>query len=117
MTLRMTEEQFAAIGKKAERSKYGNKKADGFDSKKEGRRYAELQLMERAGEISNLRRQIEFSLHVNGEHICVYRADATYERNGRLVVEDVKSPASKTPIYRIKKRLMAAVHGIEIEEV
>jgi hypothetical protein len=100
------------------RSKYRNVKTqvDGrtFDSKKEARRYMELRDEQRAGAISGLRCQVPYALRVAGELICRYRADFTYVRGGRFVVEDVKGKI--TDMYRVKARLMKAIHGIEILE-
>lgn len=104
-------------------SKYGNHKvidADGLthDSRKEYRRWLELQLRERAGEISNLRRQVVFDLVVNGQLVCKYIADATYDEGGAFVVEDTKSePTRKRRDYILKRKLVKAIHGIEIREV
>lgn len=106
--------------------KYHSKKTeyDGiiFDSKKEAQRYAILREMERCGVIGDLRRQVRFVL-IKGlrwsdgrkHRDTVYVADFTYIDNGKLVVEDVKG--FKTPVYKIKKELMKAVHHIEIKEV
>ncbi len=102
-------------------AKFRNRKtvANGvtFDSGKEARRWQELQLMALAGAITELKRQVSFDLCVNGMLICRYIADATYRENGMLVCEDVKSPISRRQgDYRIKFKLMRAVHGIEIRE-
>ncbi len=94
--------------------------ADGvtLDSKTEARRYEELKLLERAGEISNLQRQVPYALVVNGIHVCSYIADFRYMRGEALIVEDVKSPRTrKIPAYRIKVKLMQACHNIQIVEV
>jgi len=88
-----------------------------FDSLSEARRYGELKIEELAGSISDLDVHQRFSLDVNGVHICDYEADFTYRRNGRFVVEDVKSTATVTRLYRVKKKLMLAVLGITIQEV
>lgn len=117
----MTPAEFRALPK-ATPSKYRNRVTvvDGvrFDSAKEARRLSELALLERAGEITELRRQVTYALDVNGHSICRYIADAVYrDRTGSLVVEDVKSPATrKLPAYRIKAKLMKAIHGVEIVE-
>lgn len=99
------------------RSKYGNKKVevDGikFDSKKEAQRWGVLRLLEKAGHVQGLRRQVTFPLVVNGIKICSYRADFVYTRNGKEVVEDAKGFI--TPEFKLKQKLMAAVHGIEIQ--
>lgn len=81
----------------------------------EARRLAELKLEERAGGISDLRTQVKFPLRCNGHDLEAYVADFTYTRGGVLVVEDVKG--FRTPLYKLKRKLMRAVHGIEIREV
>ena len=88
-----------------------------FSSLKEANRYAELVLLERSGVIQNLRRQVRFPLSVNGQLICTYVADATYTENGHEIVEDTKSPVTrKLPVYRLKAKLMRAIHGVAIRE-
>jgi hypothetical protein len=98
--------------------KYRNKRTqvDGewFDSKREAARWGELQLMERSGAISDLKRQVHYLIEVNGWAICRYVADFTYLENGRLVVEDTKGVVTKD--YKIKRSLMRACHGVEIRE-
>ena len=111
-------------------SKYNNRKVelDGFtfDSQKEARRYTELKLLVRVGEISELELQKSFvlaeSVKFNNEPRAKpdirYVADFTYIENGVMIVEDVKSKATKSlPVYRIKKHLMKSVHDIEIQEI
>ena len=110
--------------------KYRNRKTvvdgESFDSRKEANRYCELQLMRRAGEISELRRQVVFTLipaqYVAGkcaERPVKYVADFVYVDNstGRTVVEDVKSDATRTPEYIIKRKLMLYRYEIQIKEV
>jgi len=88
-----------------------------FASKKEARRYEELLLLERAGKISNLTLQVKFSLDVEGVHICNYYPDFCFDdEHGNVVVEDVKSKPTRTPVYKLKKRLMFAIYRIRIEE-
>lgn len=105
------------------RPKFGNRKTevDGitFDSLKEARRYGELKLLERAGEISGLELQPKFPLTVNGQLVCTYRGDFSYrDKAGNRVIEDVKSPATRAhPVYRIKAKLLRAVYGIDVTEV
>ncbi|MCA0358713.1 MAG: DUF1064 domain-containing protein [Proteobacteria bacterium] len=102
-------------------SKYGNRKTvvDGitFDSAKEGRRYRELKLFERAGQIRDLEMQKRFPIRVNDELVCSYIADFQYveAHSGKTVVEDVKG--MRTREYILKRKLMHAVHGITIKEV
>lgn len=110
----------AAVGGK--RAKFRNVKTvvDGvtFDSKKEAKRYGELKALEGAGAISELRLQVAFPLYVNGSLVCEYVADFVYREKNVRVVEDVKSAFTrKNPVYRIKRKLMAALNGIDIREV
>jgi hypothetical protein len=99
--------------KKGAVNKYRNKKViiDGikFDSIKEGTRYGQLKMMEKAGMITDLKLQVVFQLSV-----CKYKADFTYYQNDHLVIEDAKGV--KTPAYRLKKKMMLAELGIEIKE-
>jgi len=124
------------------RRKYGNKKITAgsgqvFDSKKEYRRWVELSLLERAGEITNLQRQVPFLLipeqrapstevYKKGsragqpkpgpvlERRVVYIADFVYQQNGEAVVEDTKG--IKTKEYIIKRKLLLYQYGIRIKE-
>lgn len=86
-----------------------------FQSKAEAARWGELKALEAAGEVFDLQRQVTFPLVVNGKLICRYIADFTHrDKHGYRTVEDVKFVV--TPVYRIKKKLMRAVLGIEIFE-
>lgn len=98
--------------------------ADGkrFASKKEYKRYQELQLLERAGEIKDLDFQKKFVLipaqrkHGRYERECSYIADFVYRtKEGELIVEDTKGVRTKD--YIIKRKLMLWVHDIRIWEV
>lgn len=106
--------------------KYGNRKTvvDGktFDSQREAKRYSELKLLERAGEIEYLELQPKVKIVIGGVPIkfdsgrqMSYIADFRYydRKLGEYVVEDSKG--YKTPIYKIKKALVKAM-GIEIVE-
>lgn len=105
-------------------SKYHNTKitVDGmkFDSKKEYKRYCELKLLEKAGIIKGLERQVKYILidkfkTVDGtQRETSYVADFIYTENGRLVVEDVKG--FKTDVYKLKKKMMYDKYGIWIKE-
>ena len=93
-----------------------------FDSIHEARRFKELQLLERAGKIQGLRRQVKFQLipsqkDSTGKHIrpVFYVADFVYNDHRGTVVEDAKG--FKTDLYKLKKKLMLYVHHIEITEV
>lgn len=126
--------------------KYGNRKTevDGieFDSKKEARRYCELQLLLRAGQIEELQLQKEFELipaqyeyferyGKKGQRLqdgkrcveksCVYKADFAYIKDGQMVVEDVKGyrdPRSAGYAkFVIKRKLMLWRYGVKIVEL
>jgi len=103
------------------RNKFGAIKTtiDGitFDSRAEGRRYTQLKLMERAGEIEAIELQPRFDLIVNGKKCGFYKADFGYIDKAlrQRVIEDVKGVA--TPIYRLKKKLVAAIYGVNVIEI
>ncbi len=84
-----------------------------FDSKGEAGRWQELQMMQRAGVIQGLVRQVVMEIHIDGK-TCEYRADFAYWENSRLVIEDFKGV--KTPVYRLKKKLVYQALGLEITE-
>lgn len=109
-----------------------------FDSRKEARRWNELKLLERAGEITNLQRQVKYTLipsqyetierySKDGKRLkdgtkliereCSYIADFVYvdNRTGETVVEDTKGV--KTKDYILKRKLMLWVRKIKIKEV
>lgn len=88
-----------------------------FASKKEAAHYGMLKILERAGKIKSLELQPKFPLHVNGQLICTYIGDFRYVDafTGETDVQDVKG--MKTPAYRIKKKLVKAIYGVEIQEV
>lgn len=90
-----------------------------FASKAEAKRYAELRLLERAGEILNLEVQPSFDLIVGGHKVGKYVGDFRYTRkkDGQTVIEDVKSEATRTPLYRLKAKILHATLGISITEV
>lgn len=89
-----------------------------FDSKKEAARYLELLLLANNGTITNLELQPRLDLVVNGQKIGFYRGDFSYYENGIRKIEDVKSAVTaKIKVYRLKKKLVKAIHGIDIIEV
>ena len=123
-------------------NKYHNRKVTTFDgiehaSQKEANRWCELKLLERAGKITDLDRQVKFTLipaqyeyefdkvvKAKGklpkgkliERECAYIADFVYaDENGHLIVEDTKG--FKTKEYVIKRKLMLYVHHVKIKEV
>lgn len=106
--------------------KYKNRKTetDGivFDSAKEAQRWQELKLLERAGAIFDLARQVSFILipaqYIDGkcaERAVTYIADFVYTENGGTVVEDAKGVRTKE--YIIKRKLMLHKYGVRIREV
>ena len=108
-------------------TKYHSRKitVDGmtFDSHKEARRYWELHLMQRAGEISDLRTQVKYTLipaqkkpSGGTERAVTYTADFVYrDKAGNEIVEDAKGV--RTQQYIIRRKLMLHVYGVEIKEV
>lgn len=130
---------------KNKRSKYHSRKItrDGmtFDSLKEYRKFRELLLLEKAGEITDLKRQVEFELipaqyeeiptgevYKRGEQkgqpkmkrVCLelsvkYIADFVYKENGKTIVVDTKG--FRTKDYILKRKMMLYFHGIRIKEV
>lgn len=109
-----------------------------FDSKREAKRYSELKLMEQAGRITELRRQVRFILiptqraaspgfFKKGIHKgepkpgkvleseCAYIADFVYYNGSEMIVEDAKGMRTKD--YVIKRKLMLYQHGIRVREV
>lgn len=112
-------------------SKYGNKKVtyDGieFDSKKEARRYAQLLILKRGGNITDLQTQVPYELvpnqKIDGKTArgVKYIADFVYYdlEKQQQVVEDVKGykRGSAYQIFQIKKKLMKFIHNIDVREV
>lgn len=99
-----------------------------FDSKREARRYMDLWLMQRAGEIFGLRTQVKYELipkqvHKDGtkERAVDYVADFVYERDGETVVEDSKgfrdTASAAYRVFVMKRKLMLYIHGITVREV
>ena len=93
-----------------------------YDSKKEANRHRELLLLERAGVITGLQRQVKYELipsqRIDGkvvERPCSYVADFVYDEKGHRVVEDTKGV--KTKEYIIKRKLMLFLKGIKIKEI
>lgn len=92
-----------------------------FDSKREANRWAELRILERAGKIQKLKRQVKYLLipsqYRDGKCIereASYIADFVYIKDGRLVVEDCKG--FRTPEYKIKRKLMLERYDIRLVE-
>jgi hypothetical protein len=89
-----------------------------FHSAKEARRYIELKALEQGGVITKLQLQPKYPLVVNGLRIATYVADFVFiDDQGQTVVEDVKSEGTKTPVYRLKKKIMKALYNIDVVEM
>ena len=129
------------------KNKYGAKKITDqetgyvFDSRKEHRRWLELRLMEKTGQITGLQRQVKYMLiptqyeryerysPKSGRKLkdgvrCLekevsYLADFVYEQAGKTIVEDCKGyrGGGAYAVFTIKRKLMLQVHGIQIQEV
>ena len=89
-----------------------------FDSAGESRRYLELKLLAQAGLIRELEVHPRFDLVVNNTLIGHYTADFRYSAGERgLVVEDVKTKGSRTRDYRLRRRIVHALYGVEVMEI
>ena len=116
-----------------------------FGSKREAHRWAELKLLERSGQITDLQWQVPFELipaqyedvptgefYKRGEkkgqpkykRVCieqsvVYVADFVYTENEKQVVEDTKGckDGMTYNYFVLKRKLMLYIHGIRIREV
>ncbi len=100
----------------------GREKIQYFASKRELDRYGQLVLMQRGGFIRNLEVQPNYRLVVNGLHVCSYRGDFRYRdlRSGEIVLEDVKGSRNEKyldPVFKLKRKLLAATHGVKISLV
>jgi hypothetical protein len=102
------------------RSKYNNKKTkvDGiiFDSKKEADRYVFLTLRATIGDVLDLHLQVPFIFALEGKKMFTYKADFVYfdTITNKTVIEDVKG--MRTPLYKLKKKLIEHQHQITITE-
>lgn len=101
-----------------------------FPSGREAKRYKELKLLERAGQISNLELQPKYPITINGAPVIIrskgypngrkasYKADFRYiDKNGKSVVEDSKSIATRTEADVLRRAIVEAIYGIRIQEV
>lgn len=111
-------------GKNGKKSKYLNKKVYvgeiKFDSIKEANRWKELVVLQNLGEISNLARQINLSLEVNGVKVCGMRPDFGYKnKDGAQIYEDVKGMkwGQAYQLFRVKAKLFRAIFGYDIIEI
>ena len=118
----------------ARRTKYGSRRTwvpelnRWFASGHEAEQAVILLRRQQAGEVRDLLFQVAYPLHVDDEVVCTYYADYVFDERrpdrdtamGEAwvhVVADAKSPLSRTPVYRLKKRLMAVCLGLEVREL
>lgn len=99
--------------------KYGAKRTECahhhiHDSKLEAARCDELHILQNSGNITRLEMQPEFRIQIDGKPICVYKADFAYFSSTCRIVEDVKGML--TPVYRLKKKMVEAAHGVVVTE-
>lgn len=127
---------FNRFGKSKFKNKWVKQDDVSFASEGELARWNFLRMMQAEGKIINLRRQIRFKLEINGILICTYIADHGYfivdeskpvitdpvygyELGSHIlqpeIIEDFKG--METPEFKLKKKLMLAIHGIEIKIV
>lgn len=85
-----------------------------YASKREAAISGELQLLEKAGEITELRRQVPFVLiPKDGKDRAVkYVADFTWYEHDVFVAADVKGQI--LPMFKLKARLLLHTHGIRV---
>lgn len=121
-----TESMVAVVSRFGSYNKYHNnvtKTFDGnvHDSRKEATRWSELLILEKAGVISDLKRQVKYELipKQEGERAVFYIADFEYIENGKKIVEDVKGCKEGLAyrVFAIKRKLMLYVHGIKVKEI
>jgi hypothetical protein len=130
MTDTMSAEEYRLIHAKTEkhkaqgtRMKFGNTKVkiDGitFDSKKEAKYYGLYKLLVATRELKSFEVHKVYPLEVNGVLVCKYVADfVLYYPNGKITVVDIKGDATAgLAVFRIKKQLMKAVHGLIIHVI
>ena len=117
--------EFLPVLEQVKANKYRNIKTAGSDSKKESKRLQELRLLQAAGAITALMPQVQYTLvpatrTEDGKAVraATYTCDAQYLEEGKLIVEDVKSPPTrKLPRYVLAKKLMLQLYGVEIREI
>ena len=89
-----------------------------FASKLEMKRYAELKLLLRAGEIQDLELQPEFRVSINEQHYCTYTADYAYTEKKQRVIEELKSTGTaKDAAYRLRKKAAELFYGIKVRVI
>jgi hypothetical protein len=122
----MSPQEFQDFWKKREAakgSKFGaipttNAQGEKFRSQLESTYYDRMKLLKQAGEVLDFQREVRFELIVNDIFICAYICDYIVTwKDGRVEHIDCKSAATMTQVYKLKKQLMLACHGITLVEV
>lgn len=121
----MTEAELSSLVVAARKlPKYRNTKVQHegrtFDSRRELKRYLDLAILQAAGEIADLECQPVYELHAVGGQKCgKFTPDFSYRvvKTGEVIVEDVKSPVSRTTAYRLRKRWLEAEYDLRLKEV
>lgn len=112
-----------AANKKPKANKYNAKKVEDpihgvFDSIGEYKHFQELRRLQMAGEISDLKRQVSYTINVEGMFICKYTPDFVFkDKSGKTIVQDFKGAYRLPPDVPLRLKLMKAVHGIDVEIV
>jgi dsDNA-binding SOS-regulon protein len=83
-----------------------------FASKKEAKRYRELEMLKKADALLFFLRQVPFHLSGNVKYVCDFLC---FWKDGTVTIEDVKG--IKTPIYVLKKKQVEATYPIKITEI
>jgi hypothetical protein len=103
------------------RSAPGRRTVDGilFDSIGEALRYMALKNLQRAGKISDLRRQQSYQIEIKGHKFCKFKPDFEYiTEEGQQVIEEVKSSGTaKDPSYRLRKKAFELYYGLTVTEI
>ena len=110
--MRMSQEQYDRLQNRSRpRSKYGNVRTDGFDSKRERNLYTSLRASLKGGALRALGRQVEFRLPGG----VIYKADfVAIHNDGRIEVMDAKGV--RTAVYKVKAKQMAEL-GYPVTEL
>jgi hypothetical protein len=90
-----------------------------FASEAEMMRYADLQNLERAGEIFDLTRQISYDIEINGQHFCTYTPDHEYiNKAGVPIIEEFKTGKSvREKDYKLRKLAFELYYGLKVTEI
>lgn len=131
MSEQISSKQYQQLTKRS--NKYGAQRirVDGhtFPSKKEANRYCELKRLQDTGQIENLELQPVFPLIIDDKPVLIrskryrngraakYTADFRYRQGGKVIVEDTKSPATRTEAAALRIAIAETIYGIRVVEV